>query len=60
MVWADGMPLGLFKGVRTFAIEASRSGCRFSMTEEYSGLLAGLISESIPDSPIPSSNLQTA
>jgi hypothetical protein len=50
MVWADGMPLGLFRGVRTFAIsELAEGGCEFSMQEVYSGPLAPLITKAIPD-----------
>ncbi len=49
MMWADGMPLGLFKGERTFTITPSGEGCEFSMVEQYSGPLAGLITKAIPD-----------
>lgn len=49
MVWADGMPLGLFKGVRTYLIEERGAGTNFSMTEEYTGPLSALIFRSIPD-----------
>lgn len=49
MVWADGMPLGLFRGVRTYQLDPNESGTTFSMTEEYTGLLSGLIARSIPD-----------
>lgn len=50
MVWSDGMPLGLFSGVRTFTLDASGDGgCEFSMAEEYSGLMAPLITRTIPD-----------
>ncbi len=50
MVWWDGMPLGLFKGVRTFAVRPAGEGaCEFRMEEVYSGLLAPLITKSIPD-----------
>lgn len=49
MVWADGMALGLFRGVRTFTLEPVDAGTRFSMVEEYSGPLAGLITKMIPD-----------
>ena len=49
MVWSDGMPLGLFRGVRTFRLETVDGGTRFSMVEEYSGPLAGLITRMIPD-----------
>jgi len=50
MVWSDGMPLGLFRGVRTFSLRplgADRT--EFSMQEQYSGILAGLITRAIPD-----------
>lgn len=50
MVWASGMPLGLFRGVRTYSLTpAGATGTDFAMTEAYSGALAGLIGRSIPD-----------
>lgn len=50
MVWWDGMPLGLFKGVRTFTVEPQGDGAsEFKMEEVYSGLMAPLITKSIPD-----------
>jgi hypothetical protein len=49
MVWSDGMPLGLFRGVRTYHLDPAGSGTAFSMTEEFSGPLAGLIIKAIPD-----------
>ena len=50
MVWSGGMPLGLFKGTRTFTLSPGSAGnVEFSMREEYSGLLAPLIGRSIPD-----------
>lgn len=50
MVWSDGMPLGLFKGVRTYTIRpAPDGGSTFAMEEVFSGLLEPLISRSIPD-----------
>ncbi|HMD02554.1 MAG TPA: SRPBCC domain-containing protein, partial [Candidatus Baltobacteraceae bacterium] len=50
MVWSSGMPLGLFKGERTFDLRPSADGSvEFSMREEYSGLMAPLITKSIPD-----------
>lgn len=49
MTWADGMPLGLFKGVRTYALTPTDGGTVFTMEEVYSGLLEPLISKSIPD-----------
>jgi hypothetical protein len=49
MVWSGGLPLGLFKGVRTFTLIPSGGGTRFAMREVYSGVLAPLIGRSIPD-----------
>ena len=50
MVWSDGMPFGLFSGVRTFTVDPTPDGgSTFSMVERYSGLLAPLITKSIPD-----------
>jgi hypothetical protein len=50
MVWTGGMPLGLFKGARTFTLTPRQNGdVEFSMREEYTGLLAPLIGRSIPD-----------
>jgi hypothetical protein len=50
MVWTGGMPLGLFKGERTFTLTpASNGDTEFAMREEYSGLMAPFIGRSIPD-----------
>jgi hypothetical protein len=49
MVWSDGMPLGLFKGERTYRLVPRGTHTEFSMTEEFSGALSGLICRSIPD-----------
>jgi uncharacterized protein YndB with AHSA1/START domain len=49
MVWSDGMPLGLFKGERTYLLEPREGVTHFEMTEEYTGLLAGLFTKAIPD-----------
>lgn len=50
MVWSGGMPLGLFKGERTFTLSPQSGGyVNFSMREQYTGLLSGLIGRSIPD-----------
>lgn len=50
MVWTGGMPLGLFKGERTFTLTPGANGeVTFSMREEYTGLMAPLIGRSIPD-----------
>ncbi len=51
MVWTGGMPLGLFTGRRTYTLTPKSSGgeVEFSMREEFSGLMAPLITRSIPD-----------
>ncbi len=50
MVWADGMPFGLFKGARVYTLTAtSATATMFEMREDYTGLFAGLIGRSIPD-----------
>lgn len=50
MVWIGGMQLGLFKGVRTYQLSASSSkATQFDMSEDFSGILAGLIGKLIPD-----------
>jgi hypothetical protein len=49
MVWSGGMPLGLFRGERTFTLTTQGDGkVEFSMREVFSGLLAPLIEKSIP------------
>jgi len=49
MTWSDGMPLGLFKGERSFGLADADGVTEFTMVETYSGPLAGLITRSIPD-----------
>lgn len=49
MTWSDGMPLGLFRGVRTFELKERDGITEFTMNETYSGPLTVLISRSIPD-----------
>jgi hypothetical protein len=50
MTWSGGMPLGLFKGVRTFTLAPGTDGTtRFTMREEYTGPLLPLIWRSMPD-----------
>lgn len=50
MVWTGGMPLGLFTGERTFSLVPGPDGAvEFSMREIYTGLMAPLITKSIPD-----------
>ena len=50
MTWRGGMPLGLFKGVRTFTLSPQGGGTtRFAMREEFSGPRLPLIARSMPD-----------
>jgi hypothetical protein len=50
MVWASGMPLGLFRGARTFTLEPLGPGrTRVTTRERFSGLLLPLIGRTIPD-----------
>jgi len=50
MVWSGGMPLGLFKGVRTFTLSPQGSGATaFAMREEFTGPLLPLIWRTMPD-----------
>jgi hypothetical protein len=50
MAWTGGMPLGLFKGVRTFTLVPKGDGSvDFTLREDYSGLLLPMIGRTIPD-----------
>ncbi len=50
MVWSGGMPLGLFKGVRTYTLTpAGQNATKFSMREEYTGPMLPMIWRSMPD-----------
>ena len=50
MRWSGGMPLGLFKGERTFTLRPREDGeTEFVLREEYSGPMLGLIWRSMPD-----------
>jgi len=49
LVFAGGMPLGLFRGVRTFTITPEGGATRFTMREEYTGPLLPMIWKTIPD-----------
>jgi hypothetical protein len=51
MRWSGGMPLGLFKGERTFTLAPQGDGrsTQFSMREEYTGPLLGMMWKSMPD-----------
>ena len=48
--FSGGMPLGLFRGVRTYELSpAAGGGTAFHVREEYTGPLLGLIWRSMPD-----------
>ena len=48
--FSGGMPLGLFRGVRTYELSDGADGhVRFCMREQYSGPLLPLIWRSMPD-----------
>ena len=50
MAWSGGMPLGLFKGVRTFSLTPVADGrTRFVVREEYTGPLLSMMWRSMPD-----------
>jgi hypothetical protein len=50
MTWSGGMPLGLFKGVRTFVLRRmDEATTRFTVREEYTGPLLGVMWRSMPD-----------
>ncbi len=49
MTWTGGMPLGLFKGVRTFRLTSDGEATRFELREEYSGPLLAMMWRSMPD-----------
>ncbi len=50
MRWSGGMPLGLFKGERTFTLTPQGERMtRFTMREEYSGPMLPMIWRSMPD-----------
>lgn len=49
MTWTGGMPLGLFKGVRTFTLTPRGNATEFTVREEYMGPMLPLIWRSMPD-----------
>ncbi len=50
LVFTGGMPLGLFKGVRTYTLSTNADGATvFTMREEYTGPLLAMIWKSMPD-----------
>ena len=50
MEWSGGMPLGLFRGVRTFTLTPGADATTdFKVREEYTGPLLGMMWRSMPD-----------
>lgn len=50
MAWTGGMPLGLFRGVRTFTLTPQDDATtRFVMREVFSGPMVGVIAKKMPD-----------
>ena len=50
MTWKGGMPLGAFRGVRTFVLAPQDGGTtRFTMREEFTGWMLPLIKGQMPD-----------
>lgn len=49
MTWSGGMPLGLFKGERTFTLREEGGRTVFTLREVFSGPMLRLIGKSIPN-----------
>ena len=50
MVWSGGIPLGLFRGERTFTLTPRGNGLtEFTLREVFSGPLLAIFGRSIPD-----------
>jgi hypothetical protein len=50
MVWSGGLPLGLFRGTRTFGLDDAPGGTTLlTMREEYTGPLLGMVWRTMPD-----------
>jgi len=50
MTWTGGMPLGLFKGERTFTLTPQGDNAtKFTLREVFTGLLLPIFGRSIPD-----------
>ena len=50
MTWSGGMPMGLFRGERTFTLSPAQDGVtRFHVKEVYTGPLLSLMWRSMPD-----------
>lgn len=49
MTWTGGMPLGLFKGIRSFRVDADGEGAGLDVREQYTGPLVGPMAKRMPD-----------
>jgi Polyketide cyclase / dehydrase and lipid transport. len=50
MTWTGGMPLGLFKGIRTITLVGTEpSQTSFVMREVFSGPMLGMVSKKMPN-----------
>jgi hypothetical protein len=50
MVWSSGMPLGMFKGARTFTLTEQVDGSTdYHVREEFTGWMLPFIGRTIPD-----------
>lgn len=49
MTWTRGLPLGLFKSVRTFTLSSQDAMTHLHVTEEFTGPLAGLMGNTVQD-----------
>ncbi|MEM6727892.1 MAG: SRPBCC domain-containing protein [Pseudomonadota bacterium] len=49
MVWRGGMPLGLFIGERRIELAGTARGTQLDLSESFTGLMAPLITRSMPD-----------
>ena len=49
MTWQSGMPLGLFKGTRTFTLTPKGERTEVHVKEQFTGPMLKLIGKTIPD-----------
>ncbi len=49
MTWEGGMPLGLFRGIRSFTLKPQGEAQHFELREQFSGPMLALIGPSLPD-----------
>jgi hypothetical protein len=49
MTWTGGMPLGLFRGVRTFRVSPDGAGSELDVHEKFTGPLLPLVAKGMPD-----------